>query len=551
MIRPLWPVLCWALIAPVLCAQNPPRFQGEEYRRAWPLVDDLQLFGRSLAAELTGDGRIDALVAKGDELFLIYGLRLYGVIVPLQSPTSEPVRVVDFDLVRVAADDSLQVLVLTETSLECWRYLPEGTWTQQTIESLEWSGAKRVRAADWDGDGLQDVVGVAADERSILRLRQESDGSFLAGPTLTGSVALGEVEVIDPALDGLPLLAAAVADGIELIPLDGGPRSRHSVGAAAGALTGLKNGELAWLDAPEPETEQVLHVLQSDGTLEPPMTLGMDLQALAVASGDMDGDLLPDVWVSHSYSHEDPLFFHRGVGEGSTARFSIYDPDVLLLPLIENSWEENRDCRAEPLVVDADGDGDLDLAIGVESSDEHLLVINPVVDASRLTPVFGEIQFSGISAQGYQLDFELYPSLVDVANEVEITAYCFNPDNGAIGTAAVFEQRYPMPEEGIASLSVVLPESRLSFQDHYYLIASLLQTAEEHILQRFPTWISILSSDTEYILSLERNGIATGSPILLYPLTEGTPESIGGLVSLPTLPPFGGVPMGPAATTNP
>jgi hypothetical protein len=170
------------------------------------------------AADIDGDGHTDVLGAsQGDNQVAWW--RNSGAspitwekhIIRANLPFAHEVYAVDFDSdghtdVFAAASDCNRIL--------WWRNNGENpiTWTEQTIDST-FTGAKSVRVGDIDGDGDNDVVGAAINNKQIAWWRNEGGNPITWTKQLTDSSFFGahRVQIIDIDKDGHPdILGAAI-----------------------------------------------------------------------------------------------------------------------------------------------------------------------------------------------------------------------------------------------------------------------------------------------------------------------------------------------------
>jgi hypothetical protein len=144
------------------------------------------------AADIDGDGHTDVLGAsQGDNQVAWW--RNSGAspitwekhIIRANLPFAHEVYAVDFDSdghtdVFAAASDCNRIL--------WWRNNGENpiTWTEQTIDST-FTGAKSVRVGDIDGDGDNDVVGAAINNKQIAWWRNEGDSTITWTKQIIGS----------------------------------------------------------------------------------------------------------------------------------------------------------------------------------------------------------------------------------------------------------------------------------------------------------------------------------------------------------------------------
>jgi len=276
-----------------------------------------------VADDLDADGDIDVVVSAH------YGDRLLwyandGAPVPSWTEVEiDPlvdgpwnVEVVDMDL-----DGDLDVLVAAYYDDAVYWYENDGqpipAWTKRTVASAL-DGARSARAVDVDGDGDLDVAAASYFDDTISW--HENDGLIPPGwtPHVISSTANGADEISVADLDG---------DGdMDLV------------------ATSELGSQLEWFE--------------NDGASTAPWTLhAIDtVRAIAVATGDVDGDGVVDVVsAAWNYGGTGPMIWYRSDG-GQPPVFTRNDVDSLLGP-------------AHIHLVDLDRDHDLDVLIAAEDGD--------------------------------------------------------------------------------------------------------------------------------------------------------------------------------------
>ncbi|MGH2651251.1 MAG: YCF48-related protein, partial [Actinomycetota bacterium] len=125
-------------------------------------------------------------------------------------------------------------------------------------------GAAQMRAADLDGDGIDELVALGVRHAGTLYTLSGADGAMLRPPTPLGSPAR-DVEFADLTADGTPDIVVALENATALA-LDG------SLGSP-------------------------LWTYRADGNVAPPGTVRVETGSVlhAVATGDLNDDAIPDV----------------------------------------------------------------------------------------------------------------------------------------------------------------------------------------------------------------------------------------------------------------
>ncbi len=306
-------------------------------------------------ADVDGDGKLDLVVGAGDGIRTFRGLgsnRQFDTPVwPSPSPFAQPdapLLLADLD-----GDHISDVIVswgLRELSVQRGR--SDGSLAQpQPILLPTGVAASSVTAADFDGDGLVDLV-VAMDDPTfgLLLLPGRGNGTFSPGVTLPGlsnfpqSLATGD-------FDGDGLADLAFVD------------YRDNVGIAYG---------------------------HGDGTFTAPVTYATDRSALQITVGDLDGDGRSDL-VAATFTDALHTIIYSFIGRGDR---QLAAPISQLIEL--------TDGVSQLALGDLDGDGVLDLALtGRGSYVMHGRGDGTFTDLTQLTPNFAQqIAISDLNGDG-------------------------------------------------------------------------------------------------------------------------------------------------------
>lgn len=322
-------------------------------------------FRRTCALELNGDFRQDALVLVGDQLVCTFSPGIYHALVAV------PRSAVDMcPLLSGRPRERDSFLVSSERArLERWQLDPLALEFELvgSIGAPIWAGATELHAADLDGDGIDDILGLSADRQTVIQLAapfQAGAEEFLARnesihraiPIEWDGTAGAEIALLTPS--GLGVYEP---DGQQLFLLasGGGDNDRFCAVKVAGQsrerLAALLEG---------PEGEHALVALDRD-KIDAPTPLGL-IDPVAIVSGDRDGDGHGDVCISHKSSGM-LIYFHnqKAVEEHSFGwnDAEFWDPTsngTGSAPAPEN--------EAHPLIQDLDQDGDGDLYFPVEAA---------------------------------------------------------------------------------------------------------------------------------------------------------------------------------------
>ena len=297
-------------------------------------------------------------------------------------PPAPDLHALDAALADVDGDGDLDVAVAVEGGANRL-YLNDGrgrlTWREGAFGTAA-HDTEHVLAADFDGDGLQDVIFVAEDDMAHAFFLGAADGRFV------------------DATERLP--ARSEGNGLAVGDVNGDGLPDVVVGNS-GSRGGRSGQNFLWLnDAARPG-----HFV--DATAEKLPAVDDDTQGIALADLDGDGDL--DMVVANE-NPPNRLLLNDGRGRFTehperldlrvpleTRQAHVFDatgdgaPDILFLNLTSNAGRREKDPRMRLLVndgrgafrdesearlpattfstwagtpVDFDGDGDLDLVVG-------------------------------------------------------------------------------------------------------------------------------------------------------------------------------------------
>jgi hypothetical protein len=215
-------------------------------------------FTSAVAGHLQGHHLNDAVVLANGRPVLVSAPGVHRSAVPLPLPATPPNGYVaddvrDIAVLRNGGEEGRDALVLV-TGAGLWRWyksrqlvVPAGggapgmAWVVclEPLGTSVWAGAKRLRVADVDGDGNDDVLGIMSAERSIrCLLRDGADTTWV----IPAAAHVRDFTVVDLVPGGTPEIAAMTGAITGAVPaFSGGLRV-----FAPGNSTDLARTELAW-----------------------------------------------------------------------------------------------------------------------------------------------------------------------------------------------------------------------------------------------------------------------------------------------------------------
>ncbi len=527
--------LATAYLTSPLLAQSPPIHVGEELR--FPVDPQLgsASFGRMVNGDFTGDAIPDAALQRGGSIVYVLGVGVYSVTDALPGSFN------DLAVYEVDASSGPDCLATVDASgLKLWGFDPDPFADE--FGGTAWAGATHVRAADLDGDGDQDIVGVASDGVSILRLIRNASGSpapFTAAAAFTAPAII--VDVSPAQWDGSGGAEVLLLTEAGLYVFDDGPAVTLVVSIAspdtAGGLATLEragsNDRAAWFEF-SPSTElYTLHVADSAG-VEPVVSLGTILDPAGIASGKLFASGEPDLLVSHRQSAMQVLF----IATTGTPTYSAYDPNAMLVPvratLIDN-YDPFPLNQHTPALTDVDGDGDSDIVYAVEdgTSPELLVSFNPVTPHDEQKVEIISAQFP-LEAPVNVLEVSIDAPVFIPPNRDTLECWVFRKadlaspiDPEAVGYALVDVEGWPV------TLSFAIENLTYEFDDLYFFQLRMVEADDDVILDGGPLLYAI-AVNKEGQSAVEEIGNGTTVPIVAPGLQD--PTYVGGVVPVPCPP---------------
>lgn len=328
-------------------------------------------FTETAELELNRDFRADVALLVGDTPVISFSPGIYEALKSL------PVTAVDLVPLRGRGLHGADALLLTSTrpALEQWSLdLDTATFEMTELCPSGWTGVTELAAADLDGNGLEDVLGVTPDRQSVIYLLAP-----LAVPQLVG---LGETlwRLTPIEWDGtsgmeIGLITSAGIRVIErtgeprfFVPTYGGQYNRFcavDTGAAYDRLSSLVR-----------MTDGTYNLFTADKADWDPLTFMGAFTPVAIVAGKFDLDGLGDVCISHKTTGQ-LVYFENQLDDAAQSfawtggTYALWDPTsdgTGAAPAPEN--------EAHPLLCDLDQDGDGDVAFPVQEEEALMLLRN-------------------------------------------------------------------------------------------------------------------------------------------------------------------------------
>ncbi len=291
---PLAAVLLGVLLLGRGLANESGQAGGIPLEQLYPGPLGMAQFGKIVAGEFTGDLKLDAVVMDGQQPKLLVAPETFDSAI-LVCPSAN-----DIAVLKGALSDPDKDCLLTVSTAGLVRYerlSASASWAIVTIRgtSTDWNGARKVAVGQVDGGGPLDIVGIAANGRSVLIEYGNADGSYTPGPRFMayGSTVtdLWLLNWREGALPNACEIALCSPGGLEV-------RSRTGVlfDVMEWSLAPILGAVVTDAGTPLQRLALVTEVEGSDRLLvfgdtltEPNVQLGT-AGVVALASGDADGD---------------------------------------------------------------------------------------------------------------------------------------------------------------------------------------------------------------------------------------------------------------------
>lgn len=339
-------------------AADPCIDYGPENTIVWPGGDfgDAVNFGRVVLAEFDDDQAQEGVVLAGGIASVLWAAPAYDspCTIEFESEAPPPTDVKDIATLHgVTLDGTDGVLMTDDRGLFLVTYFDEVFQDPEVLDDSAWIDAAPIHVDCVDDNASEDVIGVAANHRTVLQLLRSGSG-FIPGASLTVPYDVLDVVPVDwnRSDDGEREIVALTRRGLYVYDQTGALQQTVIHLSLTGSIARLHSSDfdcgerLVWARriVPMDPPSQLLVVAQGTSPALPPLQEGpwsltvnlcdstLDLDPLALLAGRYDDDDDDDLLVVHEGNQTALILRNRG----ATARFdpsSSDDFDVMALSL--------------------------------------------------------------------------------------------------------------------------------------------------------------------------------------------------------------------------
>ncbi len=357
-------------------------------------------FTRTVVGQFTYDRVPDACVLKGGEAVLAYGPGVYRAYAVVATDVADVAR-----FTRTGAGSVDRILTVGGDGLVAHTLRTTGvSFLAETLDA-GWATVVRLRSANVDGVGGQDVVGLDGDGVTFRRLTASTPGGLpdVALPSFVAPHPVTEFEFVQWDLDPALELACLSTVGLEVFDDDGAPLFLEGGAPAGGVLAAFRQADraterLAWISAASPGSNAVFVVCDASGTEF--VDLLAPIGPAGIAAFDVNGDGHDDLAISGTSAQQLLVALNRTDSPGFTQTFTWGPGDFLLLPASDTPSAPAPTAAVAAAPIDLDGDGDLDALLPVDASPELAEIVNTFVDADLQRPDVIELEWEDLGAPG-------------------------------------------------------------------------------------------------------------------------------------------------------
>lgn len=525
-------------------------------------------FGRAVAGQFTEDGIRDVVSLKGSTAVLVYGPAQHEAFHALAGEWQ------DLEVLARLGPDGQDVLATVGAAGLALHWLPRaaGEFTCADPGGDSWSGTARLRRCDWNGDGWDDLVGLAADRRTVLVKTAIGGGG--APPELADEAGFSvpwDVLEFEPCeFDGVPglELAAVTEKGLRVYAHDGKQilHVRDWFPGDVMAVIRVKEqpqDRIAWMTRAPNGVDEWLTVVDAGG-YEPPLNLGPILPRALVAV-DWNGDGADDLAASVASSQQLAVFIQQPPG-GTT--FALGPGAFGALDLAPAPAAPALENQAWPAAADFDGDGDSDLLMAVEGAGYLRMFTSKAIGEPDQAPRFGAFAFrdpdfspppaggfllptTGTNGDTGTLEFDVIapPVFPEGANGLALTVWRLPSAASPAHAEAVYSATIPVDGGTVWPLrcSIPLAESGYPFAAVFALEMHLSTLSDSAIPLAHPSALGCYGTDFAALQTFAGavfvEEVALPVVLLDDPPEPGEPPhdtaAVGGVVPQADVPDFG------------
>lgn len=539
-----------------LALPSAPQSQGEgevpALSQLYPGPLGQASFGKVVAGEFNGDLSLDAIVLDGAEPVLMVSPEVFD------SAVRTGLSVNDIAVLEDVPGDRDLLVTVSAAGLELHRRdSPQPSWDapQVLFGALSaWADALAVRVADLDGDGDQDLAGLASNAQTVLTVLQTAPGVFAGGPSFACDPFAYDLQLFNwteqPLASGSREIAVLTPGSLQVFDASG---TLLTSGSAPGPMLAVPLD-----DAPDAAFEQRLVVVTrfsgrdwltilGHTSPEGPFDLGPS-SVVSLATGNVDFDDGAELFLGTDAALAVIMLDYSPF---NAPTFDVDEPKFLSFGPADRDPAWNS---AGLVVADFDDDGLNDVLAPAQGD-----VVPPsepygtveVIDVAELhAPQWADLRV-GVQSVTWQdalgsgpdavvVEFREPPTaLYDAVHDVELQVIAWRtPDFGSPTEPQPYQpaQLLALPSGGsTTAYTLALPAGYdpLASPDVFSLVArQVVVDANDDVLDIGPAWIGLYTSGDNWDVLENAPEVLQTFPLL----GVGTPNP-GGVGGGPRVPP--------------
>ena len=357
---------------------------------------------RTASADLNGDGHLDLLFASSSKIDFLRGngdgTFSFGTTI------SNPNATDDLKLGDVNGDGN-QDIVVWDSVGDISIHLGRGNGTFQPRMSIAIGGSGKVEIADFDGDGLVDLLANSTSHPQLQLLKGNGTGTFMAGRDAADTGGRALLKSRDFNGDGTDdLLVYGTGNGGAVLLGNGNGYYRYAqVSVSTFALNGVAIADFnrdGFLDfAARTNNADSVMLGNGDGTFRETVLTSVSQGGYSTGVADINGDGLVDITSGGGgLAAGNILGYFLGNGNGTFNSFVTVQNNV-------------NGSYATPEFNDFDEDGDADVFYSVAGNQFNLLLQGDELEismpyVSMLTPRDARLALERFKGLGAELDLQ-------------------------------------------------------------------------------------------------------------------------------------------------